>query len=425
MVVGTPALTGRATTIVLLLLLAGFAVPTAGAQEGHGEARPTGDPRLARIAIVLENESGDPAAQALLEAAAAVITSYPDAYWFQLTRFDAAGARRVQAEVIGRLAVNARAGVSEGEDAWEAALRFHAVPRAGGVDDPLAEAAITVNLDRGGRYQRKETWKAFLDAVEQVAADARPVASVRITSSVPITLGGLPHWLEEEVRPLPARQRELTLRTLRGYELRSEAPGYRQESILFYLEHEPLEITVAPRKYPRHTLSFIARGVSWPGVEYAWYDRTTRWMVHAGVTTFAWGLTPLRQMGTSDSGGDLSAPKARLVSSHSLTEFELGGGYLAGDRDSAGRWLFSGSGVLRVTHVDDQWSVDPVIPAAVRLGAGRERELPRRMILTQRLATDLYWPVETSFLRETAWAYRLGPLLWQLPIYRVGVRVVL
>jgi hypothetical protein len=399
-----------------------------------------GDPRAARIAIVRENPTGEPEGDSLLEAAAAVVVSEIDVLWFDLEAFDFDSAREVQAEVLARLsversgeepnaqAVSASSSVPARPDRYTLCLQFFQVPHRrsdGATMIPLSEREITVGLDRGGRYQRIETWQPFIEIASDAAATARPVATVTIRSSVPVTLIGLPPWLEGEVPANPQTRHDLELRTLRQYEIIAEAPGYRPVPRSFYLEYDSFTIDIEPRKYPRHSVGFIPRGLSWPAVEYMWYDNQTRWTVFGGVTTFAWGLTPLQQMGTAPKGDERPPRDAKIISSIPLHEIEIGGGRFLLDRDRSGRALVSASAVLRITNLDDEWSVEPVAPTALRLGIGWEQELPWRLILTQRVATDLFWPIRPEFLGNPPWAYRLGPILWHLPVYRLGVRVVL
>jgi len=414
-------------------------------------AEAVGDPRNGRVALVLENGADDPVADSLLEAAATAIVTVPDIYWFDLPEFDFDAAREVQAEVIGRLRVEgpespvapaetggASGGTSDQGPAdsgiplrprpFTLTLQFYRVPHRRSTDGTpvlLGEVSLPVVLDRGGRYQRGETWQPFVDTVGTIAAAARPVATVTIESTVPVTLEGLPPWLLGEVDPGPATRFELELRTLRQYEFVAVAPGYRSESRTFYLEYDAFTIGLAPRKYPRHSIAFMPRGASWPGVEYGWYDRRTRWIIHGNLTTFAWGLTPLQQLKGPPDGDERPDRSAAIISSIPLHEVEIGAGRLLRDRERTGRLLVSAGGVLRLTNLDDRWSLEPVMPSALRLGIGWEQELPWRLILSQRLATDLFWPVRAEFLRTPSWSYHLGPILWQLPIYRIGVRVVL
>jgi len=69
------------------------------------------------------------------------------------------------------------------------------------------------------------------------------------------------------------------------------------------------------------------------------------------------------------------------------------------------------------------FGLDPVIPWTVTPALGWEWEISRRLILSQGLMTDLFLSPRPSFVRGQVWLYRLGPVFWQLPVYRAGVRV--
>lgn len=447
---GTRRGRGVATRLVIGLLacvgaLTGPSPAPVGAQTGVAPAvDPTtttvaGNPRAARFALVMENAGGSAAADLLLDAAVVAITGGEpgaSAFWFTLGAVDYDAARAVQAEMLALLSVQP----ATDSDTYLVRLQFFAVPARPTFDpdEPVTEAVVEVEIDRGGRYQREQTWVLLQRGVERVIAAARPVVPVtlRATPGVQIELIGLPPWAVPR-HPTGASEAgsgldsgsnvTLDLRSLRSYDVTVAAAGHRTQSMTFYVERDPLEIDLGLHKYPRHSVSFMARGLSWPGVEYAWYDRRTRWTMHAGVTSFLFGLTPLRQIGSMLDDDDQEPPErsVRATSSLPLTEVELGGGRLFGDRDRPARWHLGVAGVLRVTHLDGVWEVEPTAPTALRLAVGRERELSSRFVLSQRLATDVFWPVQGQFLREPPWAVTAGPVLWQLPLYRLGVRVVL
>ena len=392
----------------------------------------TADPRGARFALVVENGTADPAVDLLLDAARAAIVDREDAFWFLLSERDTESARGVQAEMLAVLRADADVDTDDaspdgGDRQYRVSLRFYRISRDGvtPVGEPEAEAAVTVRLDRAGRYQRPATWETLVTAVGRVVDSARPIAEVTVSSPIPFTLTGVPGWIQEDLAGDAVRSVTLALRTLRTYRFTMDAPGHRSEEILFYLDQEPISISVRPRKYPRHTVAFMARGVSWPGLEYQWYDSRTRWTVHGGVTSFALGVTPLRQMAELFEDGNRTDRQPQVFTSLPLTEFEVGGGRLLGHRDLIGRWHLSGSAVVRLFHGDPAVALEPVMPLALRIGLGRERELWGRFFLSQRVATEWYWPVQQEFLRPLPWAYQLGPAVWQLPVYRIGLRVVL
>lgn len=423
----------RSTLAIGAVLLAGLIWPALSrAQSGLPTLEPDTDPRAARFALVLENLTENPGADALLEAAATVLNAYPETNWFSLPRVEAELVRLYQAEVLAHLYVIPAGEDSQGEELYRVGLRFDAVPRTIPEDlnallasppQPLREESLVIALDRGGRYQREATWLSFVHALEDVIPAARPVATVTIRAEQPITIRGYPDWLAGEAEQPPSRQITLDLRTLRTYRFFVDVEGYRPEELVFYLEREPLEIKLDHYRYPRHTVAPTMRGLSWPGIEYGWYDSSTRWILHGGFTTFALGITPLREL----SNLVLSEPDrdAQLFTSLPLTEFDLGFTYLFGDRDDPVRRSLTVAGLLRVTNVDSELSREPVMPTAIRLGLGREREFQRRFIISHRFFSDFFFPVEMGFLQEVPWSLRVGPVIWQLPIYRLAVRVIL
>lgn len=418
---------------LLLALLLGVVAPWTApisAQENGA-----GDPRSARFALLVENRTNDPAVDLLLDAARSAITDRNDAFWFLLEGRDFTGARDVQAEMLAVLS-------AEGESPQVlVSLKFHRLDhRSTSLPaEPEVTAEVSTLVDRAGRYQRRETWALLVEAVDRLVEAARPVATVTLRGRIPFTLEGVPRWVvahgsisASPASPaLPAQEHQMPLRTLRNYSLTAAAPGYRSQDISFYLHHDPLVIPVNLRKYPRHTVAFVMRGVAWPGVEYQWYDSRTRWTVHGSITSFALGFTGLRQLGDLIPGRGRTEPEGqnerdpRLFGSLPLTEVEVGGGRLLGHRDSIARWQLTGSLVARITHGSAGWGLEPVMPVALRAAVGRERELGQRFFLTQRIATEWYWPVQEDFLRQIPWGYHLGPVVWQLPVYRLGVRMVL
>lgn len=419
-------------SFVVLVCAGWFAPPGVTAQTGLFALEPEMDPRAARFGIVLQNLTGRSEGVSLLDAAATAMIAYPETFWFHLDELDPDLVRLYQAEVIVHLTAELHEERPDSEDLYRVSARFDAVPLTIPSDlsrlvasppEPVVETSMVVPLDRGGRYLRDATWLPLIRSLERAVRDARPVVTVTITGDGPITVHGYPEWLAPEIPREPQDVVYLELRTLRSYTFTIEAEGYRRKEISFYLERRPLEITVEHQKYPRHSVAFVARGVSWPGIEYAWYNRDTDMMLFAGVTTFGVGVTPLRQLGTGFSGTDARSPK--LFDSRPLTELELGFGRFRDGPEEVVRRTFSGALLLRFTNVDSTWELEPVMPSAVRLALGREREISNRFVLTQRLATDFFVPVQMGFLRQTHWAIRVGPVLWQLPIYRLGLRVVL
>jgi hypothetical protein len=106
-----------------------------------------------------------------------------------------------------------------------------------------------------------------------------------------------------------------------------------------------------------------------------------------------------------------------------LTEIEAGWQWLFRDRDKPHRIGAGAALTARFVHGEVDFGLDPIIPGTFRLIGSWEWELPGRLILTQRLSTDVFTSFNPEFLRPFPWMYKIGPAYWQLPLYRVGLRV--
>ncbi|MCG8479649.1 MAG: hypothetical protein MI724_11170 [Spirochaetales bacterium] len=293
----------------------------------------------------------------------------------------------------------------------------------------LASRGEEVAVDRAGRYQRPATYGELVAALAEVRDVGIPATDLTIRSNGPFTVSGVPAYAaataegavtaeDGATRTISSSGSELTLRlrSLSHYDLVLSRPGHRPESLSIYVERLPVTAEVHLTKYPRHTAGLFLRGLSWPALEYTWRPASSRWMVHGTVTSFLIGVTPLRQTTREDES-------AQLFTSLDLTEAEVGWSYLFGSRDNRYRWTAGASMAVRFVHGNVDFDFDPIIPATLRLAGGSEWEVGRRFSLSQRLSTDLFVSPRSSFVRDQAWLRRGGPIFWQLPIYRVGMRV--
>ena len=287
-------------------------------------------------------------------------------------------------------------------------------PASGGAPEGIGFWEGAVQIDAAGRYQRDELWGGLVEAVFEHADAARPVVTLTLRSNGPIEVLGLPEWAP--VTAAGETERVVTLRSLREYSFTVSRPGARARELTVYVERRPVTMNVELTPYPRHTLAATLRGLAWPGLEYAWYNEATTWTLRAGITSFLVGLTPLRQV-----AADSAEP--RVISSYGLTEVELGWHALLGNRDRLHRFTAGAGAALRLVHGNVSFGLDPAIPWALRPTLGSEWELGRRLILSQRLGTDLFISPRPAFVPASAWTQRIGPVFWQLPIYRLGVRV--
>ncbi len=286
-----------------------------------------------------------------------------------------------------------------------------------------------VTVDPAGRYQRPETYDTLVDALAEVRDLGIPATELTIRSNGPFTLSGVPaHAVHTADGAAPTgdgatdtissagSELTLQLRSLSHYEFVLSRPGHRSESLSIYVERLPITADVYLTEYPRHSVGFFLRGLSWPAVEYTWSPRSSRWMVHGAITSFLVGITPLRQATRDDES-------AQLFTNHDLAEVEIGWNYLFGSRDSRYRWTSGAAVAMRLVYGNVDFGFDPIIPATLRLAGGSEWEIAPRLSLSQRLSTDLFVSPRSSFVRDQVWLRRGGTIFWQFPIYRIGVRV--
>lgn len=279
---------------------------------------------------------------------------------------------------------------------------------------PLNTTSVTVSIDTAGRYQRARNYETIVAAVAELVPMARPGRDLIIRSDGPFRVEGLPDYVDQT----ETDENELTveLRGLTQYSFSLHRPGHRSETRSVYLERKPLEVIVPLRPYPRHAVTGYLRNVSFPGIEYAYYPPTTRWVAGFGVTSFLVGMTPLRQLAHPDED-------ARIITSYGLTELEGTWQYLFRSRDRVHRFGAGAGAALRLVHGNVDFGIDPIVPGTLRVIGSWEWELPGRLTLTQRFASDLFISPRPEFFSAFPLTYKIGPIFWQLPVYRVGVRV--
>lgn len=392
-----------------------------------------------RFALVTVSETNDPATRLIVDALRTAITDNVDAFFFDHSLSDDAersvgidisqpqvvqmvgreGWERYQAEIVIALSATIE------DDEGEIAATFIQTSSGDAEAVILDERRVTVRVDNAGRYQREGNYQPIVDGVLQLVDSARPGREVVIRSNGPFVVEGLPPYVQTtstgtatSTEPGTSTETEelvVTLRGLKTYEITLHRDGYRSETREFYLERRPITVDVPLKPYPRHSLAATMRGLSFPGIEYAYLPGSTRWIAHVGVTSFLFGLTPFRQLAHE---GD---PK--LTTTYGLTELELGWQMLLRSRDVPHRFGLGAAATGRLVHGAGDFGFDPIIPGTLRLITSWEWELSGRFSVTQRLSSDLFMTWKQQFLEPFPWMYRVGPVYWQLPIYRVGLRV--
>lgn len=369
----------------------------------------------------------DPGIRVVADAIVSALTTDDDALWFVLDPVEpdastddiAALAWDVyQGEVLVALSVRpgdgASSPVTRRDTVRVTAEIIEVRPRDGAAPRTLTVWDGQVTIDAAGRYLRRATWEDLERAVAAHRETARPTVVVTLRSNGPVTLHGLPDWVD--VEPIDGGGARLTVRSLREYVFTVARPGHRSRERTVYVERQPVEVAADLTPYPRHTVAFSLRELSWPVLQYGWYPASTAWTVRAEVTSFLVGLTPFRQLLSS-------ARTPRVVSSYPLTEFSVGWHWITGNRDRLLRGTLGIAAAVRFVHGVVPFGLDPVVPWAARPTAGLEWELSDRLILTQQVSSDLFLSPRPAFLPPDSGVLRAGPVFVQVPLYRAGVRL--
>lgn len=430
MVVKYPGRVRGAATFFVTLALAVF--PSQGTfAESSGDSHPA---LMPRFAISPPAQLSDPGLQIVVDAAMQTVMDDERALWFELPIDRASGGRDPDDDFITTLTDTAwtrhQAEVLVVLDAWSSdagdqalgrgsivqvqARIYRVRPPGGDGSSGLGFWETEVAIDVAGRYLRPAVWQSLAAAIMAHVEIARPIVELEVISNGPVELTGLPEWAD--VRRVEDGRVLVRLRSLREYRFTVSRADHRPQDISLYVERTPVSLRVDLNPYPRHTVAATLRGLAWPGLEYGWYPPSTRWTARVGVTSFLLGLTPLRQ--TADVNAE-----PRIISSYELTEIEIGWHGLLNDRDRPHRMSIGAGGVVRLVHGSPSFGLDPAIPWAVRPVLGWEWELSRRLTLSQTVATDLFISPRPAFVPGEVWVRRMGPVFWQLPVYRAGVRV--
>jgi hypothetical protein len=414
----SPSIAHGATAVFVLFFLTGLLqIAWTQSTRENQESTDNGIAYLLspRFALAVDADESDPASRLVVDAAGMAVQDQVDALFFltemdrDIDRLAATAWRSHQAEVLIVLSVEPGDG-----DARTIRAQFFRVSAYETEPEDLGETSVSIRIDNAGRYQRSSNYEPIVSAVSALLTEARPGRELVIRSNGPFSVDGLPAY----VSGTETDTDELTveLRGLTEYTFTVHRVGYRSETRTIYLERRRLVTEVPLKPYPRHSVAPVLRNVSFPGIEYAYYPESTRWMATAGITSFLFGLTPMRQIAHDDS-------EAQLITSYGLTEIEGGWQFLFRSRDKPHRFGVGPSVTARLVHGNVDFGFDPILPGAVRLVGSWEWELPGRLTLSQRLSSDWFYSFRPEFLMSFPWMRKVGPVYWQLPIYRIGLRV--
>lgn len=397
------------------------------APEGAAELRP-------RIGLA-ERPADDPSAALMANAVTSVLYDRIDATWVQASSATEAARSGVELllEITTAIFQEPAEGTEPTEDAAvprrsrvrtgpliEVGLRVVQLDRNSGAELALLEDVTLVReLDRSGRYQRGGLWADVVEAVQAHLTVADPQLTVTFTSDHEVQVLGLPLYARsgltataDEPMVVLSGTNDIDLIRDRSYVLELRATGRRPALIDFYLGNVPLELDLTLERYPRFAVGAQLRGVSWPGLGFRWYPRNQRLAVGFDFTSYVAGLTPF------DAGGDGTT----LFGGHPLVEIAVGADYRFASPDATVRPYAGLALVPRLTTPPIGFRFEPILPVALRVGAGLDWRRGRFLQPYARLATDILWVRDPDFVPETTWTAEYDAVVIQLPIIEVGTR---
>lgn len=397
------------------------------APEGAAELRP-------RIGLA-ERPADDPSAALMANAVTSVLYDRIDATWVQASSATEAARSGVEllieitaavfeepeegAEPTDDTALPRRSRVRTGP-LIEVELRVVQLDRNSGAELALLEDVTLVReLDRSGRYQRGGLWADAVQAVQAHLTIADPQLTVTFTSDHEVQVLGLPLYARsglptaaDDHTVLLSGTNDIDLIRDRSYVLELRATGRRPALVDFYLGNVPIALDLTLERYPRYAVGAHLRGISWPGLGFRWYPRNQRVAVGFDFTSYVAGLTPF------DASGDGTT----LFGGHPLIEFAVGADYRFGSPDADVRPYAGLAIVPRFTTQPIGFRFDPILPVALRVGAGLDWRRGRFLQPYARLATDVLWVRDPDFVPETTWSAEYDAVVIQLPIIEVGTR---
>lgn len=282
----------------------------------------------------------------------------------------------------------------------------------------LVELGHQIEADRGGRFMAAGPWRPAVEAIAVAVDSLSPmiVLTVRSTPGALIEGFGEPFHLDAHGFG------RLSVPRYTSFLLTISAAGHRTLQVPVYVERTSFEVGDRLYRYPRHSVALFARELSYPSVEYAYHAPRGNVLFTAGLDTYVWGVTPMRNV----TGG--YGNPSRLFTSLPLSQLTVTAGGMSGDRDSVLRAVAQIGAFVRFVHGGGLFGLEPVMPAGLTLRLGLERELSQWFFLSASVGNDLFWPVRMDFLPRATlspFVQRIGPFVAQLGLIRLGVRVVL
>lgn len=405
-------LKGIALWTALLTLLAAVALQ---AQESPPPRERT---RLGITATAAEGVAATNLGRIRASASNILLQSHPDALFVNAPpeRFLSDGKpdlAAADAELLDLLIV-ITLGAPRGEEQQPLTLELYDVRAA----ELIAAERTTVSIGRLGRYIRSSSWEESVAGLDPYIDAYRPFSEVVILTEA----GARVSWPEgNSVVASEEGRAVLRLRNMRSYTLTAEAQGYRTDSTTLFVERQQMEVTLDLLRYPRWMVELTLADASFPRVGGGRFFRDTTLYVYGELTTRAFGFTPFRWEDDPEGDGD-GNPK--LISSFPVSELALGTDLFLSDRDRLTRFSLGTQLIGRFIHADYYTGFDPILPVALGLRFGVQRELGEHFFLIANLDSRFYWLRRPGFASPYDMIYQLGgmPLLWQPVAFSIGGR---
>jgi hypothetical protein len=282
----------------------------------------------------------------------------------------------------------------------------------------IAAERTTVSIGRLGRYIRSSSWEELVAGLDPFIDAYRPFTEVVVRTEG----GARVSWSEEgSVLASDDGRAVVRLRNMRSYTITAEAEGYRTDSISLFVERKPMEVGLDLLRYPQWMVELTLADASFPRVGGGRFFRDTSLFLYGELTTRGFGFTPFRWEEDPEVD-DEGEPK--LFSSFPVSELGLGADLYLSDRDRLTRLSLGAQLIGRFVHADYYTGFDPILPAALGLRFGLQRELGEHFFLVANLDSRFYWVRRASFSTPYDMYYQLGtlPMLWQPAVFSFGGR---
>lgn len=407
--------------ILVLLLMSAFGALVATTAAAQEPPPPRERTRLGITAITSEGVESINLGRIRASASNILLQSHPDALFVNspAERFLDNGAPDFRAldEELLDLLILITLEPPRGEEEQPVTVQLFDVRGA----ELIAAERTTVTIGRLGRYIRSSSWEELVEGLGPFIDAYRPFTEVVIQTEARAKVS----WAEgNSVVASDDGRAVVRLRNMRSYTLTAEAEGYRTDSTSLFVERNPMEVSLDLLRYPLWTVDLTLADGSFPRIGGGRFVSKTNLYLYGELTTRAIGFTPFRWEDEEREGDGNDDGEPKLVSSFPLSELALGGDLFLSDRDRLTRFSLGAQIIGRFVHADYYTGFDPILPAALALRIGVQREFGERLFLFANLDSRFFWLRRPGFVSPFDMIYRLGtlPMLWQPAAFSIGGR---